>query len=66
MTVTEVVCDRCGARKEKANGWYVLRIEDNAFHIAPSDKRQWEDQKDICSDNCAMILLSEFLGGKNG
>lgn len=68
MTVTEIICDRCGARKEKSNGWWKVEVNgvswrDGSITISKYNGKSQPGQ-DCCSDNCVMILLSQFMTEK--
>ena len=66
MTVTETVCDRCGARKGKTNHWFKVEIDmrDKDWFTVTKNNGKSQVGDDYCSDNCVMIALSEFLNSK--
>lgn len=67
MKVEEVICDQCGVRKGKENGWCRVDSGIDFFKVLlPSVivTGNRGEIKDMCSDNCIMIALSEFLHPK--
>lgn len=62
MKVEEIICDQCGARKNKANHWHRVYSGRQGFHLYKSEAELSDDEhKDYCSDNCVMIAISEFM-----
>jgi len=57
--ITETICDQCGARKSKTNGWFLARVADNRILFAHHG--DFTDGLDICSESCAMKVLSKFV-----
>lgn len=62
MKIEDVICDQCGARKNRENDWYRVQSGREGFHLYKSKAKVCDNvNKDYCSDNCAMIALDNFL-----
>lgn len=60
--VTETICDHCGARKGKSNGWFRMRIDPITFVLAHNGEGgEGSSFTDICSSKCASEELNEFM-----
>lgn len=58
--VTEVICDQCGARKDKTNHWFRAFISQAEFAVY-KDHPSSDTLKDFCGENCASKALEEWM-----
>jgi hypothetical protein len=65
MKIEKIICDHCGRIKDESNHWYRVQSGRNGFHLYSSDADPTDDDlQDYCSDNCVMIVISQFMNKK--
>ena len=71
---TSITCDQCGKTKGEANHWWLVfakapGVADRRFQVfEPQELEADEDevQYDVCSEQCATILLGKWMRGELG
>ena len=61
--VSETICDHCGARKQQSNHWWKLELGVGWAKLSTSSITNGY-RMDLCSENCVMIKLSEFMSAQ--
>ena len=54
-------CDNCGQIKGETNHWFVVVRGDNCISFAPVEYGDEENSKHLCSQACAIEILSRHL-----
>lgn len=68
-TKTAIICDVCGREKKDVNHWFLVETSEG-FHIDKAEsiereKLNLEITKDVCGQNCATKLFSEWMTDAN-
>jgi len=60
-----VICDGCGQVKGSGNHWFFIFMEDdNEFVIAKWGEPKESCEKHVCSDQCAVKFLQQWLSSQ--
>lgn len=59
MKIHQTVCDVCGAVKKETNHWFKVDVLSGFFRIVST--RNAKEGKDICGQECASKLLSQWM-----